>query len=293
MTMGSKWVAAFLVAGALFSMLAGVWVTWKWGPAVQRLKRRVGRERVSLALFSRLKSEEMMGLRLIVLSSILIYVGTYALTGRTLLAVTVALGGLMVPGWVREWLNVRRLTLLADQLGRVMGMVSTSLRRGTPLEIALSEAALAMAYPLGPVLRNLADATKFGVTLGQAAEQVRALPAVTGSTDFQVFATEVVICHERGANVVTAFDALRQVLTARRRYRDLVVEQMGQHLIQALVIAGIGLVVLLVYALMTPDGLGPLLDSAFGQTVLAISILGNVFLIRLTHMGMLKQIRRV
>jgi Flp pilus assembly protein TadB len=221
------------------------------------------------------------------------YFLTMILTGKVGLSIAVALGAFMIPGWIKEWRETRRLVDLSDQLSRVMGMIATSLRRGTPLEAALSEAASNMSYPLGPVLRNMADATVLGVTLSQAVEQVRSLPSVQGSTDFQVFATEMVVCHERGANVVLAFDALRTVLAARRKYRVQVEEHLGQHLIQSLVIAGVGLGVLLAYSQMTPDGLAPLLESVVGQLILAASILGNVFLIRVTHLTLLRQTQRV
>jgi Flp pilus assembly protein TadB len=215
------------------------------------------------------------------------------LTGRGLFAVCLGLGIFLVPAWLQEWRETSRLLRLSEQLGRVMGMIGVALRRGTPLEAAIAEGAVAVTTPLGPILKNLADATILGVTLSQAIEQLRIHPTVRGSTDFQVFATEMVICHERGANVVQAFEALRAVLNARRRYRNQVKEQMGQHLIQSLVIAAVGAFVLLAYATMTEQGLDPLLDAAVGQLLLAVSILGNLALIRMTHLSLLRQVRKV
>ncbi|HWI53840.1 MAG TPA: type II secretion system F family protein [Symbiobacteriaceae bacterium] len=223
----------------------------------------------------------------------MIYLLVSVLTHRVGLAFACALGGFMLPAWIKEWQRTRRIVELSEQLGRAMGMISTSLRRGSPLEGAIAETAASMSEPLGPALRGLVDATSMGVTLTQAVEQCRQLPAVAGSPDFQVFATEIVICYERGANVVQAFEALRQVLAARRKYRDQVREQMGQHLMQSLVIAGVGFFVLIAYSFMTPDGLGPLLESLSGQFILALSVLGNLFLIRVTHLSMLRQTQKV
>ncbi len=291
--MGSEWGAALLAAGSVASFLAGIWVLWKLAPSAHRLRRRVGHEQVRIPLSRQLSRDQGSGFALTAGGSVLLYLLTSVLTQKAGLAFLVAFGGLMIPGWVREWWETRRLVQLGDQLGRVMGMISTSLRRGTPLEVAISEAANATPAPLGPVLRNLADATVMGVTLSQAVEQVRTLPAVAGSADFNVFATEMVVCHQRGANVIHAFETLRGVLAARRKYRDQVREHMGQHLLQSLVIGGIGLGVLLIYSQLSPDGLQPLLDSIVGQMVLAVSILGNMFLIRLTHLSLLRQTRRV
>lgn len=291
--MAGEFGTAVLAAGAVGSAGAGVWVLWRMAPAAQRIKRRAGRERIRLRWSGREGMEQLTGFLPALAAALGLYVIVLFLSHRSGLAFAVALGGFMLPTWLNEWRETRRLVQLSDQLGRVMAMVAVSLRRGTPLEGALAEAANSVPEPLGPVLRNLADATVLGVTLSQAAEQVRTLPAVAGSTDFQVFATEMVICHERGANVVQAFEALRQVLAARRKYRDQVQEHMAQHLLQSVVIAAIGLGVLLVYSQMTPDGLGPLMESVTGQLLLAAAVLGNLFLIRLSHLSMLRQMRKV
>jgi Flp pilus assembly protein TadB len=291
--MTGAWGAAVLAGGAVGSATAGAWVLWKLAPTAQRVKRRVGHEQVRVPLSGRVSPERLYRMLWAGGGAAGLYLLVMLLGHKAGLAFVVALGGFMIPGWVQEWQETRQLLQLSEQLGRAMGMVGTSLRRGTPLEVALAEAALALQAPLGPVLRNMADATVLGVTLDQSVEQVRALPAVTASPDFQVFATEMVICHQRGANVVQAFEALRTVLTARRKYREQVRENMGQHLLQSLVIAGIGLFVLMAYSAMTPYGLGPLLESIVGQLILAASVLGNVFLIRLTHLSLLRQTRRV
>lgn len=287
--MAGEWGAALLTAGAVGSASAGIWVAWQFGAQAQRTRRRVARERVRVTG----REDRLLGLMPGMLGGVLLFLLTLVMTDQTPLAVMVGLGGLMIPGWLQEWRETRRLVLLSEQLNQAIGMITTSLRRGTPLEAAIVEAAETMKFPLGPVLRNLADATVLGVTLGQSVEQVKSLPAVTGSTDFQVFATEMVICHERGANVVQAFEALRTVIAARRRYRRQVQEHMGQHLIQALVIAAVGALVLLAFSQMTPEGLGPLLESAIGQLILAISVLGNTFLVRWTHLSLLRQTRRI
>lgn len=291
--MASEWTGAILGAGAVLSTAAGVWVLRLAPLAAQQARRLVAHERVRLAVPGLHRGGAMQGWAWAVLAAVALFAVTSFLGHRGGLAVFVALGGLMVPGWVREWLETRRLVQLSEQLVRVMGMVATSLKRGTPLEAALAEASTGLPDPLGPVLRNLAQATTMGVTLAQAVEQLRTLPAVTGSADFQVFATEMVVCHERGANIVQAFDALRTVLAARRKYREQVKENMGQHLLQSMVITGVGLFVLGLYSFMAEGGLEPLLSSIIGQLILAASLLGNAFLLRMTHLSMLRQVRKV
>ncbi|HYG59447.1 MAG TPA: type II secretion system F family protein [Symbiobacteriaceae bacterium] len=293
--MATEWAGAVLTTGALMSTAAGVWVVWKLGPTAQRTRRKVAHERVAISatLGGRKKAEKAQSLLIAGGGALALYLVTTVMFHRTGLAVAMALGGFMLPVWIKEWQQTRRLVSLSEQLGRAMGMIGTSLRRGTPLEGAIAEAARTMPEPLGPVLRSMVDATSMGVTLAQAVEQCRTMPAASGSPDFQVFATEMVVCHERGANVVQAFEILRQVLEARRKYRSQVREHMGQHLMQSLVIASVGYFVLFAYSFMSPDGLSPLLESVLGQMLLAGSILGNLFLIRVTHLSMLRQTQKV
>lgn len=290
--MATEWSIAVMAASSIGSLGAGVLVLKKMAGSAQRIRRRVGHEQVRIPI-GRMTLDQFMGGAITLGVAVGMFVITSAWTHKTALSLAVALGGFMMPGWIREWRETKRLVSVGDQLGRVMAMVSTSLRRGTPLEVSIAEAAAAMPAPLGPVLQNLADATVMGVTLSQAIEQIRTLPAVAGSSDFNVFATEVVVCHVRGANVILAFEALQNVLTARRKYRQQVQEHMGQHLIQSLVIGFIGLGVLFVFSLMSETGLQPLLESVIGQMILAASLLGNMFLIRLTHLSLLSQIRKV
>lgn len=292
--MASEWGGALFAAGAVASTMGGVYALWKGGSAATRQRRKVAHERVALsATLGRQKTEQMLSFLAAAGAGLALVIVTNAFTGRIGLSIAVGLGGLMVPTWVREWRDTRRIIQLSEQLGRVMSMIGTSLRRGTPLEGAIAEAAASLSEPLGPALRGLADSTSMGVTLSQSIEQIRNLPSVKGSPDFQVFATEMVVCHERGANVVKAFEALGQVLDSRRRYRDQVRENMGQHLVQSLVITAVGFFVLGAYAFLTEDGLGPLLESFVGQALLAVAILGNMFLLRLTHLSMLRQTRKV
>ncbi|MFZ5826300.1 MAG: type II secretion system F family protein [Bacillota bacterium] len=287
--MASEWAPALLAAGAASSATVGFYMVSRFGPRAQRSRKRIQREQVRVAKRSGPPLVEMLPG---ILGGVLLYLLTLAMTGKGGLSIAVALGGFMIPGWVKAWQETNRLIQLSEQLNRAIGMISTSLRRGAPLEVALAETA-SLSAPLGPVLKTLAHSTVMGVTLGQAAEQVRTLPAVTGSTDFQVFATEMVICHERGANIVQAFESLRGVLSARRRYRQQVMQHMGEHLVQALVISGIGLGMLLLFSVLMEDGLRPLLETVIGQIILAISLLGNTFMVRLTHMSILGQLRRL
>lgn len=291
--MMAAWGAALLAAGSVSSATAGLWVWRQMGPGSARLRRRVIHERVDVSLLGRERTTALARMLPAAAGALLAWLLVSYLTGRGLLALCLSLGVFLLPAWLQEWRETARLLQTAEQLGRAMSMIATSLRRGTPLEAAVAETALSLPSPLGPFLKNMADATLLGVTLAQAVEQLRERPGFRDSTDVQVFATELVICHERGANVVQAFEALQTVLTARRRYRSQVQEQMGQHLVQSLVIAGVGAFVLLAYAAMTERGLDPLLDTAVGQVLLAVAILGNLFLIRMTHLSLLRQVRKV
>jgi len=293
--MATELRAAILVSAVVGSAAIGVWNLWSTGASAAKIKRQVTHERVQVSLMKGSESiRRLISLFPASAAALAVFYGSRALVQEGfLLSVMMSGIGFMLPGWLREWRETRRLLLLGDQLGQMMGMVSTSLRRGTHLEPAIAEAARPITYPLGPVIKQLTDATSMGVTLAQAISRVKSLPEVGGSADFQVFASQLIICHERGVNVIQAFDSLRTVLTSRRRYRSLVREQMAQHLVQTVVISALGLLMLVYYGGSTDDGLAPLMDVWWGQVVLGASIVGNVSLIRWTHMSVLQQVRKV
>lgn len=282
--------AALLAAGAVGSLLAGGCAAWHLLPQARRRQRRVQRERVRI--YPR-RPRGAAGLAATALASWMAFQAVGHWLGAWLLAAAVAGAVWLVPGWWREWQESRRWEAVTDQLDQVVSRVATSLRRGTPLAEALAQAARATPPPLGTVLQTAGHMMNLGVPLSQALAQVRSLPEVAGVPDFQVFATQVVICHDRGANVLRAFETLRQVLQARRRYRHQVAQSLGQHLVQALVIVAVGAGVLASFATLTPQGLGPLLQSPVGQGVLAVAVLGNVALVRWTHLSMVRQVRRL
>lgn len=222
----------------------------------------------------------------------LLYAVVLAVAGSPGLAAGAALGGLLFPPWVAEWQRTRNAALVSDQLDAAMAVMAAQLRSGSPVEVAAQRAAEVVGQPLRGVLLDVARETALGRRFADALEEVRQRPEVAGSTDFQVFVTQLCVAQERGANVLPAFESLRAALAERRRYRQVVAEQLGEHVMQTATIAGIGLLVLAAFAWLSPQGLGPLVGTPVGQVVLLGSVLGNTALIRTAHLSMLRQMRR-
>lgn len=222
----------------------------------------------------------------------LLYAVMLVLSGSPGLAAGAALGGLLFPTWVSEWLQTRQAVQISEQLDAAMAVMAAQLQAGAPVEVAMWRAAEVAREPLREVLMEVAREANLGKRFGEALEHVRRHPAVAESVDFQVFVTQLAVAQERGAPLVPAFAALRAALAERRRYRQSVAEQMGENLLQTVTIAGIGAAVLLAFAWLSPEGLRPLVESRVGQIVLLVSVLGNASLIRWSHVGMLRQTRR-
>lgn len=289
-------LAGVLAAGSVLLLSTGLW-RWRAGAMESWLeRRRVMRERTRPAASP---GRAMQRLRLAItvvlalLGGALLFGVLFVLSRSLAVGLTGALGGFLIPGWWMERQRTREMVRISEQLDHAMGILATALRRGTPLEVAFSQAATTVGAPLGEVLGYVGAAAGLGVTFGQALAGVRQQPAVAGVADFQVFLTQVAISHERGANILHTFETLRQTLAARRQYRAAVAEQMGQHLIQSLTITGVGMLVLIAYASMTPEGLRPLVGTGVGKFLLLTSVVGNLGMLRLTHISLLRQLRRI
>lgn len=226
-------------------------------------------------------------------SGILFFSAIHFLSNNLALSLVASFGAFLVPSWAIEVQQTRQMIKVSEQLDQAMGLLSAALRRNTPLEIAIAQAADACGNPLKGVLEQVVAATGVGLSFDQAILASREHPAVAENPDYQVFATQAAISHNRGANVLETFEALRNAIAARRRYRAAVQEAEGVNIFQSVLIFGIGFVVLFAYAAMTPEGLAPLMRHTAGQITLLVSILGNVIMLRTQHIAMLRRLRKV
>lgn len=289
-------LAALFSAGAVLVLLLGLRRFWSGGMVEWQRRKRIRHERVRPAAAPGAAIHRLRRIGTLagtVVSGLFLFAVLYALSGSTGLGMAGSLGGFMLPGWWTEWQRTRQLVRASDQLDRAMGLIAAALRRGATPEVAFAQAAEGIGDPLGGVLEQVSAATGVGLAFSQALSGARKHPAVAENSDFQVFVTQVAIASERGANIVQAFETLRGIISSRRRYRASVSEQMGQHLIQSVTIILVGLVVLISYAFLTPDGLAPLVGNPLGQALLLVSVLGNVGLLRWNHVSMLRQLRQV
>lgn len=217
----------------------------------------------------------------------------YFLSNDLALSLVASFGAFLVPSWVIEVQQTRQMIQVSEQLDQAMVILSSSLCRNTPLAVAIAQAADACGSPLQGVLEQVVASTGVGLSFEQAMLDSRENPVVAENPDYQVFATQAAISHSRGANVLETFEALRNAISARRRYRAAVREAEGANIFQSVLICGIGLTVLFAYALMTPDGLAPLMRHVVGRITLLVSILGNVIMLRTQHINMLRRLRKV
>lgn len=215
------------------------------------------------------------------------------MTGKSVYAVGAALGGAVIPGWLAEVRRVRRLGRLSDQLDRAIGHLSALLRSGTPLEASLQQVARSVPAPLGDILGYIGVRLHLGMAFETAIELVRPLPAISDSNDVQEFLTTLVVCHERGANILSTFEAMRQALGERRKHRKRVSDEIGQHVIQTVAIVGIGLFGSMGYMLMAPESMAVMHHHAAGRLTLTIAVLGNLVMCRWIHGTMLRQLVRL
>lgn len=281
--------AALLVLG-IYSLLTGRGIAAEWA-------RRRDADRLRSSPSAADAARRRRGV-MVVLSAVggglALYLLLYFFSGSVTFSVAGFIGAFLLPGWVSEIQRTRLMIRVSEQLDQAMGLLVAQLRQGVALESAFAQVAQTIDEPLGVVFDQVVAATNVGLTFDQAVSGTRNHPYVVENPDYQVFVTQAIITQEHGGgNIMESFAALRDAIAARRKYRGAVQEADGQNLMESVMMFAIGLLVMVIYALMSPEGLTPLLKSPLGQVILLVSILGNILVLRKTHVGMLRRLRRV
>lgn len=289
-------VAAMLASFAALLLVLGIATLVQRGSVLERAKRReTDRLRSGPSPADQEKRRRSITVALsAVCGGLALYGLLYFFSGSVAFSVAGFIGAFLVPGWVSEFQRTRLMIKVSEQLDQAMGLLVSQLRQGVSLETGFARVAQVIDEPLGVVFDQVVAATNVGLTFDQAVSATRTHPYVAENPDYQTFATQAIITQERGGgNVMESFTALRDAIAARRKYRGAVQEADGQNLLESVFMFAVGLVVMAIYALLSPRGLKPLLDSTLGQVILLVSILGNIFVLRRTHIAMLRRLRKV
>jgi tight adherence protein B len=185
--------------------------------------------------------------------------------------VRVLMMGVLVPVGAKLWLRMRsgkRRKAFGKQLDNTLRIISSALRAGQSLQMAMHSVAADSSAPMSEEITRVINETRLGRDLVQAmletAERMR-------SEDFRWFAEAVEVQRDSGGNLNDIIETVAETIRGRAEIREKIraFSAEGKASCYVLMALPIGLAVL--YSLMNPGYLSPLFHTTVGLMLVALS----------------------
>jgi tight adherence protein B len=188
-------------------------------------------------------------------------------------AVFAALAGIGGPIVVLRLMVSRRRAALEKQLMDGLITLANGIRAGLNLPQAFrlieDHSKPPLSQEFGLILREVEHGTSLDVALENAGRRIK-------SHNFRLLFAALKTTRQRGGNIPETLDRLGESLREITRLEEKIKAQTAQGKTSAAFMAAMPLVVMLIYGIIDPPGVGLLFKTVHGQAVLAVVILLDV-----------------
>lgn len=184
--------------------------------------------------------------------------------GMSAMAVA-ALAGFMLPSFYVKMSKGRRLKKMENQLIEALSLISNSLKAGFGLLQSFELASRQMDHPIATEIRR----TLYDINVGMSNEAaLLALAKRSGSNDFDIVITAMLIQQSTGGNLAEILDNVAHTMRERIRIRGEIATLTAQQMLTGMIIGGLPFVMALGFTLISPSYMTPLLHSTEGNVML-------------------------
>lgn len=234
------------------------------------------------------------GLGLTPMSAVLMLIFFGLLAGGPLLlwveaplpAVIGFVGGMMLALAILYIARGRYIRKLQEQLPPALEMLARGVRAGESLDQAVGMVGEKSPEPLAKEFRRCAKQLQMGLSMSAV---MRALVFRVRLTDLRIFTATLSVHRQMGGNLAWTLERLAAVIRDRIAFRRQMRATTGAGRVSATMIAVTGPLLFLYMFFVQPEYVGGLLDSALGQSLLAVAagleIIGLVWVARLLKAG--------
>lgn len=202
-----------------------------------------------------------------VVLSLLLAVITWVLSSLWWLGVVLGLLVFVAPNWLVARMRRRRLAQFDGQLPAMLLALAGALRAGAGVQAAIGQITMQAAAPLSQEFGLVQRQQRLGVSFEQSLDDLFArMPSE--STGLLVSALK--IANQSGGNLAEALERIAQTLQARQQIQGRIRALTSQGKMQAWVMAGLPLLLMIVLNMLDPAAMSPLWFHPAGWTVLAI-----------------------
>lgn len=177
----------------------------------------------------------------------------------------------LVPAGAKVWLRIRsgkRRKAFAKQLDNTLRIVSSALRAGQSLQIALHSVAADSAAPMDEEITRIINESRLGRDLVAAmldtAERMQ-------SEDFRWFAEAVDVQRDSGGNLNDIIETVAETIRGRAEIREKIRAYASEGKASCYVLMALPVALAVVYTVMNPGYLDPLFSTTIGLMLLLLS----------------------
>ena len=162
----------------------------------------------------------------------------------------------------------RRRKAFADQLDNTLRIVSSALRAGQSLQMALNSVAADAAAPMSEEITRITNENRIGrdlvVAMLDTAERM-------DSEDFRWFAEAVAVQRDSGGNLNDIIETVAETIRGRAEIREKVRAYSSEGKASCYVLMALPIGLAVVYSVMNPGYLNPLFTTTVGVLLTALS----------------------
>ena len=173
--------------------------------------------------------------------------------------------GYRLPSFYVSFAQGRRVKRLNDQLVEALSLISNSLKAGFGLMQSLDLASKELHHPLSTELRRSLHDINIGSSTDDALQN---LARRSGSDDFDIVITAMLIQQSTGGNLAEILDNVGHTMRERIRIRGEIKTLTTQQLLTGFIIGGMPVVMIILFSLINPGYMTPLLSGIAGNIML-------------------------
>ncbi|MCC6806833.1 MAG: type II secretion system F family protein [Deltaproteobacteria bacterium] len=186
-----------------------------------------------------------------------------------ILAVILALVGLIAPSFYLRYLKQARVENFDHQLADALVAIAGAMRSGFTFRQAMTEVAANAHAPLGQEFKVFTREMQLGTPLDEALDH---LAERVGSTELDLFVSASQIALKVGGNVAEMFDKLAGTLRERFRLEGRIRTLTAQGKLQGVIIGLMPIFVWAGFDYFRPDLTRPMLQHWFGYAVIILIV---------------------
>ncbi|MHB1280602.1 MAG: type II secretion system F family protein [Acidithiobacillus sp.] len=256
---GGVMFGAILFFAVIFMQVLGRSAKWQ----EKRIKEGTYRELEDLFIFVDFEKLTYVNFAAFLFVPVLVWI----ITSNPIFTTASVLLPIFAPKWIVARVRQKRLDQFISQFPDALMMLSSSLRAGSSLAVAMENLVNESKAPLSQEFAMLIRSQRLGASFEDAVRDMeRRLPI----QEFMLFSAGLRIAREVGGNLADMLESLAETLYTKMQTEGKIKSLTAQGKIQGVVMSGLPILLMLVLTQLQPVAMHPLFHSVTGWGVLTL-----------------------